>query len=174
MKKFTICIILAFFYLNTNAFSLEIAIVDMNEALNQSEQGIRVKNVLERRNRQKQQEFKSEETELRKLAQDLRNNPLLTPKAKSNKEKELFTRQQNWREKLRKFEQEMRLEERRMTETIFKELKTVIRKIAIKEDLDFVLEKNTSQIILFMKEETKDITQKIIDSYNELKEAGKG
>jgi len=36
-------------------------------------------------------------------------------------------------------EQEMRLEERRLTEVIFKELKTVIRSISIKEKLDLVL-----------------------------------
>ena len=146
--------------------------VDLNEALNQSEPGIRSKNILERRGRQKQQEFKLEESELRKLAEDLRNNPLLTPKAKKDMQQELITRQQQLREQVRAFEQEMRLEERRLSEAIFKELKTVIRSISINEKLDLVLEKNAAQVILFMKEDTTDLTQKVIDDYNTLKKSG--
>ena len=156
----------------SQAFSIEIGVVDLNEALNQSESGIRSKNILERRGRQKQQEFKLEESELRKIADDLRNNPLLAPKAKADKQQELITRQQKLREKVRAFEQEMRLEERRLSEAIFKELKTVIRSISINQKLDLVLEKNAAQVILFMKEDTTDLTQKVIDDYNTLKKSG--
>ena len=55
---------------------------------------------------------------------------------------------------------------------IFQELKTVIRTISIKEKLDLVLEKNAAQIILYMKQDTTDMTQKVIDAYNALKESG--
>ena len=172
MKHFLSLFLLAFFCTISPAFALEIGVVDLNEALNRSEAGIRSKNVLERRGRQKQQEFKLEESELRKLAKDLRNNPLLTAKAKADKEQELILRQQKLREKVRTVEQEMRLEERRLTEVIFLDLKTVIRSISIKEKLDFVLEKNAAQIILYMKEDTTDLTQKVIDAYNALKQSG--
>ena len=111
-----------FLFSVSQAFSIEIGVVDLNEALNQSESGIRSKNILERRGRQKQQEFKLEESELRKIANDLRNNPLLAPKAKEDKQQELITRQQQLREKVRVFEQEMRHEERRLSEAIFKEI----------------------------------------------------
>ena len=172
MKNFLQITLVLFFCSVSPAFTIEIGVVDLNEALNQSEPGIRSKNILERRGRQKQQEFKLEESEMRKLADDLRNNPLLTPKAKENKERELITRQQQLREKVRAFEQEMRLEERRLSEAIFKELKTVIRSISINEKLDLVLEKNAAQVILFMKEDTTDLTQKVIDDYNTLKKSG--
>jgi len=161
-----------FLFSVSQAFSIEIGVVDLNEALNQSESGIRSKNILERRGRQKQQEFKLEESELRKIADDLRNNPLLAPKAKAGKQQELITRQQQLREKVRAFEQEMRLEERRLSEAIFKELKTVIRSISINQKLDLVLEKNAAQVILYMKEDTTDLTQKVIDDYNTLKKSG--
>ena len=86
MKYLFVIFALASFSMFTQASAFEIGVVDLNQALNQSEPGIRSKNILERRGRQKQQEFKLEESELRKLAEDLRNNPLLTPKAKANKE----------------------------------------------------------------------------------------
>ena len=101
----------------------------------------------------------------------MRNNPLLAPKAKKDKQQELITRQQQLRENVRAFEQEMRLEERRLSEAIFKELKTVIRSISINEKLDLVLEKNAAQVILYMKEDTTEITQKVIDEYNALKKS---
>ena len=172
MKFFLQISLVLFFFSVSPAFSIEIGVVDLNEALNQSESGIRSKNILERRGRQKQQEFKLEESELRKIANDLRNNPLLSPKAKEEKQQELITRQQQLREKVRAFEQEMRLEERRLSEAIFKELKTVIRSISINEKLDLVLEKNAAQVILYMKEDTTEITQKVIDEYNALKKSG--
>ena len=172
MKFFLKITIILFFCSVSPAFSIEIGVVDLNKALNQSEPGIRSKNILERRGRQKQQEFKLEESELRKIADDLRNNPLLAPKAKDDKERKLITRQQQLREKVRAFEQEMRLEERRLSEAIFKELKTVIRSISIYEKLDLVLEKNAAQVILYMKEDTTDLTQKVIDEYNALKKSG--
>ena len=84
----------------------------------------------------------------------------------------MIARQQQLREQVRKVEQEMRAEERRLTEIIFQELKTVIRSIAIKEKSDLVLEKNAAQIILYMKQDTTDMTQKVIDAYNSLKQTG--
>ena len=170
--NFIIKITIILFFSVSSAFSIEIGVVDLNKALNQSEPGIRSKNILERRGRQKQQEFKLEESELRKLADELRNNPLLAPKAKDDKQQELITRQQQLREKVRAFEQEMRLEERRLSEAIFKELKTVIRSISINENLDLVLEKNAAQVILYMKQDTTELTQKVIDEYNALKNSG--
>ena len=96
---------------------------------------------------------------------------MLTAKAKASKEKELIEKQKQLREKVRKVEQEMRIEERRLTEGIFQELKSVIRSISIKEKLDLVLEKNAAQIILYMKQDTTDMTQKVIDAYNSLKQS---
>ncbi|MGA1535821.1 MAG: OmpH family outer membrane protein [bacterium] len=103
------------------------------------------------------------------IAEDLRNNPLLTPKAKQEKEQELQNRQRILREKVRQFEQELRLEERKLTEAIFQDLKAAIRTVSQRSDYDLVLEKNAAQVILYMKEETTDLTQKIIDYYNSLK-----
>ena len=161
--------VILFVFSISNAHALEIGVVDLNRALNESEEGMRSKNLLESRGRQKQQEFKVEEEELMQIAEDLRNNPLLTPKAKQEKEQELQNRQRILREKVRQFEQELRLEERKLTEAIFQDLKAAIRTVSQRSNYDLVLEKNAAQVILYMKEETTDLTQKIIDYYNSLK-----
>ena len=162
-------IFLFFFLAGSNAWAMEIGVVDLNRALNESESGIRSKNVLETKGRQKQQEFKLEEEELRQLVEELRSNPLLTPKAKEQKQQQLQQGQEALRTKVQQFEQQLRGEERRFTEEIFRELKSAIRAVSIREKFDLVLEKNAAQVILFMKEETTDLTQKVIDHYNSLK-----
>ena len=167
----TLISFLFFWLAATHADALEIGVVDLNRALNESEAGIRSKNILESRGRQKQQEFKLEEEELRELAEELRSNPLLTPKARKKKQDELQSRQRTLREKAQKFEQELRSEERMFTEQIFKELKGAIRTVSLREKFDLVLERNAAQVILYMKEDTTDLTQKVIDYYNSLKQS---
>ncbi|MBQ32622.1 MAG: hypothetical protein CL923_08750 [Deltaproteobacteria bacterium] len=151
------------------AWAFKIGVVDLNRALNESETGIRSRNVLEARGRQKQKEFQAEEEELRELAEKLRNNPLLTKSARQQKEQELQQRQQQLQEQARQFEQELRGQERQLTEGIFSELKGSIRTVSIREQFDLVLERNAAQVILYMKEDTTDLTQKVIDHYNALK-----
>ena len=58
-------IFLFFFIAGSHAWAMKIGVVDLNRVLNESEAGIRSKNVLETKGRQKQQEFKLEEEELR-------------------------------------------------------------------------------------------------------------
>ena len=162
-------IFLFFFIAGSDAWAMKIGVVDLNRALNESEAGIRSKNVLETKGRQKQQEFKLEEEELLELAEELRSNPLLTPKAKEQKQQQLQQGQQALRAKVQQFEQQLRGEERRFTEEIFRELKGAIRTVSISDKYDLVLEKNAAQVILYMKQETTDFTQKVIDHYNSLK-----
>ncbi len=173
MKFLRQVIILTFFVLfcASNTFAqtpLNIALVDLNRALNDSEKGIKSKNLLESRARQRQEELKLEQEELQKLADDLRNNLLLTPEAKKQKEQQLKQREQVLRQTTRSLERELRREERRLTEEIYNELKPVIRTVAMREKFDLVLEKNASEIILFMNQDMTDLTQKVIDYYNSL------
>ena len=151
------------------AWAFKIGVVDLNRALNESESGIRSRNVLEARGRQKQKEFEVEEEELRQLGEELRNNPLLTKTARQRKEQELQQRQQQLQEQARQFEQELRGQERQLTEAIFNELKGSIRTVSMREKFDLVLERNATQVILYMQEDTTDLTQRVIDHYNALK-----
>ncbi|MGA1600350.1 MAG: OmpH family outer membrane protein [bacterium] len=156
------------------ALAFKVGVVDLNRALNESEEGIRSKNLLEAQGRQKQEELRLQEEELQKLAADLRNNPLLTEQARQQKEQELRQKQQTLQGQLRQFEQQLRGEERNLTMQIFAELKNVIRTISLNGEFDLVLERNAAQqVILFSKEEPPDLTQQVIDRYNQLKQAPK-
>ena len=74
--RYLLSVILFVFTIST-AHALEIGVVDLNRALNESEEGMRSKNLLESRGRQKQQEFKVEEEELMQIAEHLRDGSWL-------------------------------------------------------------------------------------------------
>lgn len=151
------------------AQTVKIGVVDLNRALNESEEGIRSKNILEAEGRQKQQEFQLAQEDLRKQFQALQDNLLITAEAKQQKEAELRKEEQALVQRGRQFEQEIRQKERQLTAEIFKELRAVIRTVAQREKLDFVLERNFSEAILYMNHDVIDTTEKVIDHYNSLK-----
>ena len=151
------------------AAPLKIGVVNLNQALNESEEGIRSKNLLESEGRQKQQELQLEQEELRAQAIALRDNLLLQPEAKKQKENELRAQEQALIQKSQQFEQSIRQKERQMSLEIFQELKAVIRTVAKKENYDLVLEKTAAEIILYMNHDTVDLTENVIDHYNSLK-----
>ncbi|MBF0278666.1 MAG: OmpH family outer membrane protein [SAR324 cluster bacterium] len=178
MKFFKLVPLLLFIFLFVQiqipvAAPLKIGVVDLNHALNGSEEGMRSKNLLESEGRQKQQELKLEQEDLRKQVEELRNNVLLKKDARQQKEGELRNKEQSLVQKSRKFEQDLRKKERQITSEIFKELKAVIRTVAKKGTYDLILEKTASEVILYMNNETTDLTNEVIDHYNSIKTPSK-
>ncbi len=172
--RFTVATFALLLLATTPAWALKIGVVDLNRALNESEEGIRSKQLLEAQSMQKQQQLRAQEEELQKMAGELRNNPLLTNEARQQKELELRQKQQGLQGQLRQYEQQLRGDERNLTMKIFDELRGVIRTISLREEFDLVLERNAEQqVILFMKENPTDLTQEVIDHYNRLKQPPK-
>ena len=148
---------------------LEIGIVDLNRAINESEEGIRSRNLLEEEGRRMQQELNLEEEALRKQAIQLRENLLLTESAREEKEAELKQQEQALIQKGQQYEQAIRSKERQMTNQMINDLKAVIRTVARNGKFDVVLEKTASEIILYIGKEITDLTEDVIDHYNSLK-----
>ena len=71
------------------ASGIRIGVVDLNAALNNSEAGKRSKRILLTDKEQMEDELKAQESDLKKRADDLKNNVLLTESAKAQREIEL-------------------------------------------------------------------------------------
>jgi len=146
--------------------ALKVAVVDMNAALNNSEAGKRSKKILLADKDQMEDSLKAQETELKQRAEDLKNNLLLNEQAKAQREGELRDLDRKLREAVQKAQKDLQEKERRYTEAIFSEIKTVIGLIARDEKFDLVLERSASQVILFSEFQMTDITDKVIARYN--------
>ena len=150
---------------------LKIGVVNINAAMNRSAAGERSKNILLASKSQKENELKAKEAELKQLRADLKNNIMLTDDARSRKEKELREQERALRKEVQQAQKELQIRERKLTESIFIELKTVIDEIAKEEKYDLILEQNASQVILFSSAKFDNITERVIERYNKFQAA---
>lgn len=150
------------------AAGLRIAVVDLNTALNESEAGKRSKKILRADKAQMESELKAKETSLKEAREELDNNILLTGAARAEREVELRNMERQLRNAVQQAQKELQDKERRYTETIFNELKTVINLVSKEDGWDIVLEKASSQVILYSSFEMEDITKKVIERYKQI------
>ena len=147
---------------------LKVGVVDLNRALNDSDAGRRSKKILLHSRDQKESELKTKEKSLKKLAEEVRNNIMLTEAARAGKEKEVRERRAALQKELRKAQLALQDQERKHTESIFAQLRTVIALISKEENFDFVVEQNAARSILYTRHPLIDITDKTIERYNDI------
>ena len=145
-----------------------IAVVDLNRALNESQAGQRSKTLLLADKRQIESELQAKGAELKKMRDDLQTNILLNEEARSRREQELREGEGRLRQEAKTAETDLRNKERRYTESIFTELKTVISLISRDKKYDLVLEKAISQLVLFSTHSMQDITDQVIQRYDNI------
>lgn len=145
---------------------LKIGVVNINEALNKSAAGERSKGILLASKSQLESELKSREDELKKKHEDLQNNIMLTKDARAAREQELRDEEHKLRKDVQDAQRQLQDKERKLTESIFIELRTVIEAIAKDEQYDLILEQNAAHVILFSKAKFDDLTSKVIERYN--------
>jgi outer membrane protein len=150
------------------AGDLKIAVVNMNRAINSSESGERSKKILLASKFQKENELKAKEVQLRKMVEDARGNMMLSDAAKQQKEKDLRDREGDLRQEVQNAQRDLQEQERKLTDSIFVELKTVIAVLAQERKYDLILEQAASQVILYSQFKFDDITDEVIERYNKI------
>jgi len=156
------------FPLRTAAAELKIGIVNMNRAINTSEAGERSKKILLATKSQKENELKAKEAQFRKLVEDSRTNMMLSDAAKQQKEKELRDKESDLRQEVQSAQHDLQDQERKLTDSIFTELKAVVGLVAKEKHFDLVLEQAASQVVLFSQFKMDDITDEVVDRYNKI------
>lgn len=151
--------------------ALDIAVVDMNQALNNSVAGKRSKKILLAQKSQLESELKAKEKELKQLNEELQSNIMLSEEGRSERQQDLRQRQQELRKAVQQAQQELQQRERQYTQTIFNELKTVIGMMSRENGYDLVLEKGAAEVVLYSGFEMEDITRQVIDRYNQWQNA---
>lgn len=148
--------------------SMKVGYVNMNKAINLSNEGKRSKKFLEVQARQNQNALKAKEQELIQKETDLKNNIMLNKEARAQKQQEIMKLKQELRQELNKAQKSLRQDELRHSTKIFKDLVLVIKEVAKEEGFDLILEFNVKQTILYSKYEMIDLTDKVTERYNKL------
>lgn len=145
---------------------LKIGVVHLNRALNQSAAGERSKQVLRAARDQMEANLKAKERELKSLREELEQNMMLTEEARSQRQQQLRQREQELRQEVQQAQNELQDRERKLTESIFVELRTIIERIGEERNFDLVLEQNAAQVVLFSTAPLRDITDEVIERYD--------
>ena len=148
---------------------VKIGYVDLQRALNETDEGKRAKARLKGIFERKQKELDEKQAELKKMKDDLdKQRSILDAKTIAAKERDLQEKFVALQGIYLKHQKELSDEEGKLTRNIFSRMQTIIASIAAQEGFTFILERTESNI-LWAKPEF-DITSQVIRRYN----AGEG
>ena len=148
---------------------IKIGYVDLQKALNDTDDGKRAKASLKRDFDKRQKELDAKQNELKKMKEDLdKQRTILDAKAIAVKERDLQEKFVALQQIYLKHQKDLSEEEGKLTRNIFKRMQVIIAAIATQEGLSFVFEKSESSL-LWAKPEF-DLTSQVVRRYN----AGEG
>lgn len=157
--------IVAFAKTDTPSSTLKLAVVDIQAAILQTDEGKKAKSNLEKDVEKKKKELLEKQKELKKLEEEYQaQQSILSDSDKMMKQKNFQEKLQSFQQDQFKMEQDMRKKEVEISQNIYKGLVQTIDKISKKKDYDFVFEKGSGALLYAKKFD--DITNEVIQDYN--------
>lgn len=145
--------------------ALRVAVVDVQLAILQTDEGKAAKTKLEKDVVQKRQDLVNQQNQLKKMQEEFQaQQAVLSDADKQAKEKDFQTKVQAFQQSQMKFEQEARQKEASELQKIFQNIQTEIQKISKERGYDMVFDKSAS-VLLFAKN-ASDITADVVKMYN--------
>jgi outer membrane protein len=149
----------------------KIAFVDLQRALEETNDGKAAKNRLKSDFDQKQKELDAKQEELKKMKEDFdKKSALMKEDAKQKMQQEMGMRLQQLQETYARLQGDLQKKEAEATRGILAKLSGVVQKIAEREHFMLVLERSSSVVY---GQPSLDITNEVIRTYNSAVPAGK-
>ncbi len=155
----------AFLLCGSSAFAedLKLGYVDMQRALNETEDGRKAKATLKKEFDQKQKELDEQQAQLKKDIEDLDKKRTLLPADKlREKETELRSRLEKVQQTYMRHQQDLSGKEQKETQKIFERMTKIIAEIAAAENFSMIVDKSA---LVFAKPHL-DLTNELIRRYN--------
>jgi outer membrane protein len=149
----------------------KIAVVDLQRALEETEDGKKAKSKLKSDFDKKQKELDEKQEDLKKMKEDLdKKLPLMKPEAAQAEQKKFQDRFVELQQIYARLQKDLATREQEATGGIFRKLQNVVGQISEKNGFDAVLEKNSAVV---WAKSALDITNEVIRQYN-AEAGGKG
>ena len=172
MSRVTQFLIAAVFLFGTSAAfaeDMKVGYVDMQRALNETDDGRKAKEKLKKEFDQKQKELDEQQQQLKKDADDLeKKRTLLPPDKVREKEAELAGRAQKVQQTYLRHQQDLSGKEQEATAKIFERMQKIIGEIAAAENFSMIVDKTA---LVYAKPHL-DLTNDLIRRYNKGASAG--
>lgn len=171
MKKVIIVFAIAMLYaLGAQAADFKAGYVDLNKALNESDEGKKANKTLEETLKARQLVIEEKRKEIAKLEEDLsKQASILTPDALKDKKDEREKLIKEFQRIGKDAEDEIEKKRTDFMDRIIKDLAEIIKKTGDEEGYTVIFEKNS---VVYMPEKL-DLTDKVIRKYNESSKAEK-
>lgn len=163
MIKLLMMFVLASGLTFAHAATTNIAVVDMQKAIQATAEGKKAKSELEGEFDKKKKELQKRESDLKKMGEDLeKKKSVLSEEALGKKQAEFQEEMMKYRDVMGKSQVEIQKKERDLTAPILEKMRKVIEKVAKEKGFNLVLE--NSGAILFA-EKTNDITDDVVKAF---------
>jgi len=164
--------LLFMFASGAKAADLKIAYVDLNKALNESDEGKKAVKTLEEIVKAKKAAIDEQQQGLRKLEEELaKQESILNPDALKAKHDDFERLKRDFQRMIKDSEDEVEKKRADFMDRIVKEITATIRKTGEEEGYSVIFEKNEAGMIYSSGK--LDLTDKIIKKYNEASKAEK-
>lgn len=165
-KAVLLIIIVLLFAFSVQAADLKIGYVDLNKALNESDEGKKAVKTLEEIFKGKQAVIDEKQKEIRKLDEELaKQASILNPDALKEKREDFERLKRDFQRMIKDSEEEVEKKRADFMDRIIKALGETIKKLGEEEGFTVILEKNEAGIIYAP--EKLNLTGNVIKRYNE-------
>jgi len=148
------------------AAQMKVGVVDLQKAMELSEEGQKAKAMFQKKVERVQQDLKAKQDELALLKEEIdRQSVLLSEDARLEKQSSYQLGLKDFKRLYEDAQEELRREDAKLSEKILKSLQTVIEDFGEKEKFDLILEKTQSAVMY--RNSKYDITSKIILLYDD-------
>ena len=142
---------------------MRVAVVDVQRAMLQTEDGLRVQATLKKEFDKKQQELNKKQTDLQKQKEDLdKQSKVLSKDAYEKKLGDLQKQMMELQTLFVDYNKELEKQKNEKTEPIFEKIMAIVKRIATTENYDIVVDKTT---VAYVRTDL-DLTDKAIQMYN--------
>lgn len=152
------------------AGDVRIGYVDLQRAIFSSNAGKEARKSLDERTDRLKKDFEKREEELRRLrAEYLKQSAVLSPEARSDKERELQVKGRELQRLQQDYEDELNRKDAELSKRILGEVREVVKLVGGKGNYTLILEKNSAGVLYAAN--GIDLTDDVIKAYNATKGA---
>lgn len=149
----------------SKAQSINIAYVDLQKIMLDSEQGKQIKTILTADAERLKKNLDAKQDELQKLKDSIeKQGATITPEARAEKEKQYQNKLKDYQRLYGDYQSELQQKDQEYTQKILKEIDGIIKNIGEKEKYMLILERSQAGILFAAP--SADITDKIITLFN--------
>lgn len=165
-KNVALVVLLGVLLSSSARAEVAIAVVDLQQALNTTEEGKSIKNSLKSEGEQKQQQLSIMESDLKKMQEDIQKQRMtLSEAALKQKMEEFKQKYTQLQQKAVEFEKELQRKEAENADRILGGLQENVAQIAQSKGYTLVLEKSRGAVV-YATAAIPDITSDVIAAYN--------